>query len=245
VYCTEQEEVIQLPTILSSARLLISGYVIHEPDVSLTDYGLAAESIILARLLYRARATSYALKNSFIWFYSSAAVAAAFGGTFHGFLQDEPTGILWRAVLVTTGFTAFAAWRIGALLSFSSGTVTRISRIAIVELAVYSFIVLLFRQDFLVAIVNYLPAVVFLTFSLVLHLARSGNSSTLTGLTGLALTFVAAGVQNFRISLHPRYFNHNALYHLLQGVALLLIFAFAYRVVQQHHSSEVKHGDQT
>jgi len=31
---------------------------------------------------------------------------------------------------------------------------------------------------------------------------------------------VAAAVQQARIALHPNYFNHNALYHLLQAIAL-------------------------
>jgi hypothetical protein len=47
------------------------------------------------------------------------------------------------------------------------------------------------------------------------------------GIAGVALTFVAAAVQHGRIGLHPRYFNHNALYHLIQAFALLLIFLAA------------------
>jgi hypothetical protein len=41
------------------------------------------------------------------------------------------------------------------------------------------------------------------------------------------LTLVAAAVQQARIALHPTYFNHNALYHLLQAIALFLIFRAA------------------
>jgi hypothetical protein len=39
--------------------------------------------------------------------------------------------------------------------------------------------------------------------------------------------FVAAGIQQGGIGLHPVYFNHNALYHLVQGIALALIFLAA------------------
>jgi hypothetical protein len=49
----------------------------------------------------------------------------------------------------------------------------------------------------------------------------------LYGVTGLALTFVAAAVQQLRIAIHPVYFNHNALYHVIQAGALLLIFVAA------------------
>jgi Family of unknown function (DUF6962) len=41
---------------------------------------------------------------------------------------------------------------------------------------------------------------------------------------GVALTLVAALLQQREVSIHPRYFNHSALYHVLQAVALFLIF---------------------
>jgi hypothetical protein len=40
----------------------------------------------------------------------------------------------------------------------------------------------------------------------------------------LGLTFVAAAVQQARVALHPRYFDHNALYHLIQAAGLYLVF---------------------
>src|SRR5205823_6043329 len=44
------------------------------------------------------------------------------------------------------------------------------------------------------------------------------------GVAGLGLIFIAAAAQQARIALHPRYFNHNALYHLIQALALWLLF---------------------
>jgi hypothetical protein len=43
---------------------------------------------------------------------------------------------------------------------------------------------------------------------------------------------VAALVQRVGLAPHPVYFNHNALYHLLQGVALLLFYLAARRLVE-------------
>jgi hypothetical protein len=43
---------------------------------------------------------------------------------------------------------------------------------------------------------------------------------------GLALTFVAAAVQQAHVTVHPR-LGHNALYHLIQGIALALVFTCA------------------
>jgi len=47
------------------------------------------------------------------------------------------------------------------------------------------------------------------------------------GMAGLLLTFIASGAQQAGIDLHPRYFNHNALYHLLQAVAMWLVYVSA------------------
>jgi hypothetical protein len=38
------------------------------------------------------------------------------------------------------------------------------------------------------------------------------------------LTFVAAGVQQAGVALGSIHFNHNALYHVIQAVALFMIF---------------------
>ena len=46
----------------------------------------------------------------------------------------------------------------------------------------------------------------------------------LIGLLGLVLTLAAAGIQQARWSLHPVYLSYNALYHVVQAVALFCIY---------------------
>ena len=75
------------------------------------------------------------------------------------------------------------------------------------------------RNSFRVAIVHYLPAAVFLLVALLWRYLRNNGRHVLTGMGGLLLTFVAAGIQQAELALHPDYFNHNALYHLIQVVA--------------------------
>ena len=41
---------------------------------------------------------------------------------------------------------------------------------------------------------------------------------------GVILSFVAATIQYLEISIHPVYFNFNALYHVIQGISLAIIF---------------------
>jgi hypothetical protein len=85
--------------------------------------------------------------------------------------------------------------------------------------------VIFVTDAFLVAIVNYLPSTLFLIVAFFAHYRAHAEVPLLVGLTGLILTLVAAAVQ--RAGIGFPHFNHNALYHLLQGVALLLIFVAA------------------
>jgi hypothetical protein len=39
-----------------------------------------------------------------------------------------------------------------------------------------------------------------------------------------AISLLAAALQQARVSLHPEHFDHNAVYHVLQGVALVLLY---------------------
>ncbi len=78
-------------------------------------------------------------------------------------------------------------------------------------------------DKFVFAIANYLPATVFLIVAFFARYQSNAVTPLAQGLAGLLLTLVAAGVQQARLAVHPTYFNHNALYHLLQAVALFLI----------------------
>jgi predicted Co/Zn/Cd cation transporter (cation efflux family) len=54
----------------------------------------------------------------------------------------------------------------------------------------------------------------------------------MAGIWGLVLSFIAAAIQQIGIGLHPLYFNHNALYHLIQAIGLFLLFWTARRLVK-------------
>ena len=102
-----------------------------------------------------------------------------------------------------------------------------LSSAAWIEFAVYTLVVLFITDAFAAAITNYLPATLFLLAAFFVAYRGTGSMPLALGLGGLVLTVMAAGVQQARIALHPTYFNHNALYHLLQAIALFLIFRAA------------------
>jgi hypothetical protein len=214
-----------------------------EPDVALTDYALAIECALLAWLLPRrgdaavdqGTGPAAAPLGWFRLFFASIGLAALLGGTYHGFLRDTP-GLLrdavWKGTLLTIGVTALAGWMIGAALQASRAVARLSARLAWTALGTEAVVVLFFQQNFLVAVLAYLPAVLFLLAVLCLRCARHPSRAALLGPIGLSLSLVASALQQARVGIHPAYFNHNTLYHALQGMALLLLY-LAWRRVPQ------------
>jgi hypothetical protein len=197
----------------------------NEPDVVLTDYLLALESCVFAVLTWRLAGGSLR-----VWlglYFAGAAVASACGGTVHGFFSDEQAlgaMVLWRVALVAIGVSTLANWAIGGESLFSPRAARWVTLAAALQLIVYCFVVIFVTQDFRVAIVDNLPALVFLIVALVVAYRRQGRGGLLVAAGGLALTLVAAALQQLQVGVDPRYFNYNAVFHTLQAIALLLFF---------------------
>ena len=212
-----------------------------EPDVTLTDYGVTLECAILSALLLRRDPVRPGLRSLFVLLFASAGIAALAGGTVHGFFARGGSAVgalLWRVVLLSIGLTALAGWSIGARLLFSERTARVIDVLAAVECAAYSFFVLAVGQSFWIAIANYAPSVLFVALSFLVAYRRRGEGPLLVGLMGLLLMIAGAIVQQARVALHPVYFNHNALFHVVQMAAFLLVFAAGRHVIAAPAASE-------
>ena len=201
-----------------------------QPDVVLTDYALALACLVFAWLLAPARRQSSSIGFWFIIFFLATALAAAMGGTVHGFFEAPASiahRILWPLTLIAIGLTGLSGARLGALLALDRATALRISRFAAALFLVYCGVVLFATGNFLAAILAYLPVTLFLGWVFWRAYRQTSQSAFLKGVAGIGIVLVAAGVQQARIGIHPRYFNHNALYHLLQALGLFLIFVTA------------------
>jgi len=206
-----------------------------EPDVTLTDYALALECALLARLLWSGPAAS-ALRGPFVAFFASIGWSALAGGTVHGFFLDETSAghrLLWPATLLGIGTAAVAAWIAGARMLLGAPVARAVAWAAVLALAAYAARVLSGSQEFRVAVLFYLPAVLFLTVAHAVLFVRTRAREIGIGLGGLGLGFAAAFLQQARVALHPVYFTHNAVYHVLQGIALFLIFLGARRLARE------------
>jgi hypothetical protein len=198
-----------------------------EPDVALTDFALALECAGFAAWLYGRGPDDALLRPSFIAFFASLGLAALLGGVAHGFLPDPQSPVyrfIWNTTLLAIGVAALAGWSLGARLLLSEVAARRVMAAAGAVFAGYVALVLFVSQSFTVAIIHYLPAAAFLLAAFILSYVRRRDRFRLAGIVGLALSFAAAAVQQTETSLHPVYFNHNALYHLIQAFALLLVF---------------------
>ena len=200
-----------------------------EPDVTLTDYLLAVECAVFSALLLRAPRAS-AFRAPFALFFAASAAAALAGGTVHGFFLHHTSRVavfLWRAALLALGVAAYCGWTIGGRLLFSPAGAARVQLAAALALLAYGILIVTTIDRFWVAIANYAPAVLLLFLGFAAAYRRERRRPLAVGMAGLSLTIAAALVQRFEVALHPVFFNHNALYHLIQAAAFLLVFSAA------------------
>ncbi len=195
-----------------------------EPDVTLTDIGLALECAAFAVLLVRDGGAP--ARRWFAGFFALIGAAAALGAIEHGFVADKTSSAgvaVWTATLLAVGLAAVAGWGVGARLVLGRRAAPAVTSGVALAFAVYAAAVVLGERRFVVAIAFYLPAALFLLVAFRLA-ARRGDARVNAGAWGLGLTFVAAAVQQGRVAVHPRFFDHNALYHVIQAVGLYLVF---------------------
>ena len=203
---------------------------ITDPAVTLTDYGLAIECAILLALLARPQASDETLRLWFVVFLAAAAAASLLGGTVHGFFKaahSRGRAILWPLTLLSILLSGLAAWFAAARLELRPRAETWSRIAAMAMMSVLSALVIFGTRNFAIAIVGYLPSTLFLLFALVSAYRRRQEPSIAWGIAGLSLTLVAAGIQRLRIAIHPVYLDHNAFYHVIQGVGFWMIYKAA------------------
>jgi hypothetical protein len=211
-----------------------------DPDVTLTDYLLAIECGVFVYLLYRNRGVRGPLRSWFLQFFGSIGLAALAGGTVHGFFSEAGSrgqAVLWPMMMLAIGLAAVAAWSIGARLLLSEVGARRVEIAATLQFLIYAVIILLATPSYRFAIANYIPAGLFLLIVLLILHRRVKRLEVLVTAGGLILSFIAAAVQVGGVGLHPDYFDHNALYHLLEVVALFMIFRGAHPYLFEASSS--------
>jgi hypothetical protein len=204
-------------------------WFVHEPDIFFTDMLLAAESVALAVILYRTTPTARdGLKAWTLLLFASTAVASLIGGIHHGFFWQIGTAAnsaTWAVTLMALGANALASFNMSAWL-FNAPSKTRSAVLAATAVLFvgYCAYVLTGPRPFVTGILAYLPGTLALLAALTRLYLRERSQHLLLGISGILLTFSAAGIQQLKLDVNPTYFDHNALYHVIQAVALVLLY---------------------
>jgi len=202
--------------------------MIAEPTTLFTDYALAGVTGWLAWSLFRAREGQRA-RSSWALAFAALALAAALGGTWHGFapaFAAIAVLLVWKATVLSVGIASFGMLA-GSAISTTAGNARKsLLAIAAVKLVVYSGW-MLFHSEYVYVIADTGTA---LALVAALHLGSAARDRASRWiLAGVGVSVLAAGVQASGFAPH-RHFNHNDLYHVIQIAAMILFYAGAKRL---------------
>ena len=199
----------------------------NEPDVVVTDLGLAILAAFLAQRLWTV-ASSVALSKTGAVLMAGLASAAFWGAVFHAFFPAEtatlPGFIAWIPVVLSIVVAAVTMLEL-SLRILVLRLPSRVRR-AIVGTYTVGFVavVLLVDESFTSVVYFYVPALLLFLLAAGQRAARIRSVGWALIAGGLLLSAGAALLQQAEVSIHPVYFDHNAVYHVVQGVALLVLY---------------------
>jgi hypothetical protein len=214
--------------------VIAAGFTIHDPDVVFTDLGLALLGAWFAwRLAAASRPGSLARAGALLM--ASLANAALWGAVFHAFFPENTAtrqGFLaW--IPVSLSIVVAAATLLELSLRVLAPSLPQPIRRSLVGAyaAVFALAVLLVDESFTTIVRFYVPALLlFLAAATARALRRNAGWSPIA--LGLSLSAAPALLQQLRIAFHPVYFDHNAVYHVVQAAALVLLY-LGFRAVGQ------------
>jgi hypothetical protein len=85
-------------------------------------------------------------------------------------------------------------------------------------------VVLLVDESFTSIVRFYMPALILLLIAAGQQALRGRSTGWALIAIGLTASVGAALLQQAEVSLHPTYFDHNAVYHVVQGIALVILY---------------------
>ena len=199
---------------------------ITEPTTVATNVVLAGVAFVLAaRLGYATAANGSASGSLMAIALLVTAVSAAFGAAAHGIdplVDRAQRERCWRAALYTIGFVGAAL--IASVAFFTARGAFRTAILVVAALKLLAYLVRVVRRpEFRVAAADYGGALAVLLGAALYAMARWHAPGMGWLIAGVGVSLVAGLVQARHIAIH-RHFNHNDLYHLIQIVALYLVF---------------------
>jgi hypothetical protein len=199
---------------------------ITEPMTLATDYLLAVVTFVLGRRLFRespgGRPVAVRLWG---WTFQWLTIAALVGGTYHGatlVLSPLASSVLWKITIYSIGLAD--ACVVAAIVRAIFPPRVQKSLLILIVFKVALFLVWTWRHDaFKFVIYDYVPSLAFVLVASVVQFARTKSAGAAWIAGGVIVSFVAAAIQLGGRGLH-RNFNHNDLYHVVQMIAMVLLY---------------------
>ena len=212
---------------------------IHDPDVVFTDLALAALGAWFAWRLLAVRTGE--LRSSPVLLMSGLASAAFWGAVFHAFFPENtgtlPGRLAWIPVTLSIVLAAAMLLEMGLrVLVPRLGEGLRRGIVGTYA-AAFALVVVLVDESFTTIVRFYVPALLFFLVMASIRAARVGGGWRPIAV-GLACSAGAAVLQQLRVALHPVYFDHNAVYHVVQAAALVILYFGFERVSRSAVSSQ-------
>jgi hypothetical protein len=202
------------------------GMSIHDPDVVFTDLGLALLAGYLASRLWTEHRTGYPRAGAVLL--GGLASAAFFGAVFHAFFPDDTATKAGFVAWMPVAFSIIVAASAMLWLAFDIllPRLSRKTRRVILALYASSFagVVALVDESFGSIVRFYVPALLLFLIATG-RMAFAGRDQGWMPITaGLLVSVAAALLQQAQVAVHPEYFDHNAVYHVVQAVAVVVLY---------------------
>jgi hypothetical protein len=204
-----------------------SGLAIHDPDVVLTDLALALLGAYLGWRLATAPSRG-AMTRSGVVIMGALASAALWGAIFHAFF---PMGtatlagfVAWIPVVLSILVVAAALLELGLRVAAPRLPASPRGAIVAVYAAAFAAVALLVDESYATIVRFYAPVVLLFLAVAGRQAVRSRSTAWTLIAVSFAISVVAAALQQARVSIHREHFDHNAVYHVLQGIAIVLLY---------------------
>jgi hypothetical protein len=203
----------------------LGSLVIHDPDVVFTDLALALLGGYFGWRLWRTAGRPLTRAGAVLM--CGLASAAFFGAIFHAFFPEDTATtqgfIAWIPVSLSIVIAAAAMLDL-ALSLLLPGVQPNAQRSLVgVYAAVFAAVVLLVDESFGSIVRFYVPALLLFLLAAGREALR-GRPGWSAIAAGLVISVGAALLQQARVAVDPNYFDHNAVYHVFQAVALVVLY---------------------
>jgi hypothetical protein len=151
------------------------------------------------------------------------------GGSYHGFFPGGTEGpgggwAVWITTMLIIGVAASLAWILFFLLLGVERGLRGVGVAVTAAFLVYAYVVVRIDHSFRVSAIASAAPVLALLVLMLVRAVRDGHRNATLASAAIVLMLAAAVLQQLHVGLHPVWFNHNALYHVLEGIGFAGLF---------------------